>query len=1612
MHFALILLRALLIFSFLYSFHCSSTDESETAFRAIGRFLSSSNFQNSNESNYSTQVATSTTITFSTTTSNTCTCLCNISDYAAVSSTLTSSPTTTTATTSTVSSVASGSMSGSSFDANSTVNESNTSELVDGTQGGRRLTSLGGQNTCPDCICNVTESSSSPSPSAITSTSGASCMPPVGYFATALGCAGSQTEHGGNCTLTCEPGYMKSGDFYCSDGNWQLPLPTCTASPCSTPPTLPSNATGTYDHCIGTLSDAFCALTCKTGYTKSGNFACKNGVFDAPICIPPCVTEPPVPEFAANNESVGCTLPVTHGGKCILECMPGYSKTSDFACSSGAFSSARCEPDCTQPPPLLDNAYNSPCSVPASTGSTCELVCAGGFMKSGDFVCSGGSWMSTPVECVATTTTTTPGPPTAPPPKLLSIESTNEFQELITLIFDCRVRVCPPQSRGGREGFVAVNEVIIEELCPVAPVGCADVLTVATMNKLGIGAVCSWADVKNQSVLNVVLGDGSDVLPGDEFVTLPGVLFRDAWLKPSAGSRWRAADYLTARVPAGAGAFGMPTARISLDTPVSGPCSTVLFSSKRSTGGRLVRTWTFGAKTPQAIRTQLQDTLNAANASGSAILSFSPEEFHAAVKALREEYEVSGQDFTKTGAVLQVQVTVSNRNGRNDSASAEVPIPTTDLSRLGSLCECAPGFFGQDCSSECVCDPDGTTSCDDGRTGTGTCQCKPTFGGNICDEKLSWRTGQWSECGPCGLAQGSQSRSVWCEWSSGQRNNNLQWSCGGTEPYASRTCVPNACPCSMDPPEIPNGDIVASNSLCGGTESGTDCVGACKPGFEIYGSYKCTQGRWVSWPRCIKEGVEVETMTAFRSFIAFGGLEAQYLEDLNAWVESAGPAFRTVLSQWIRGMSGPTITEEDVVIEKAERQMHGGRRILSSTITIQMHFVVLLRDTSVASSVRERLMQVAEHDIVFVAAMREELVKQCASCALPSSVAMESPLLTEVTLAVQDVSRKTTSSPSQEVRQDDDKSSASDLLVPVLGLCAGLVCSCLGLFYAVWRRRSRTGGQRYSTKITEASVLDPPHTMAAKMIIPLAEDTVASGLPSRALQTTIARLRLPLADRLTKYLELQQKDVDVVALEVAGAFLHCEIRLTARTEASASSTKHEFQCASRRFWPGHSHSLAGLEDCVKTAAEKVRLELRAGSKISIVFQGTQDGATPSSHRALSKLKYRMASLSSKLYQAKASLGPPPPPMKLRVPGLGVAASSAKGKWGTQTMADGSEYQGELTSGVRQGLGRQVSADGTVYIGNFKDDLPHGDGSIQWVNGQSYAGQWVKGRVEGHGLLQACDEWIYNGQFRDNLRHGIGRCEWIQSDQWYEGDWKDGIEDGIGEAGKDVAMASANGNCPKTAQLWSWKEGVREESLCTVSVAPGSEDKLLLVALGEAVIDPHGWLTDAERTRMSSGGDAFAGAEEMVPDDPNAGQWEVPQWGFSFGHPNLWIPGRWGALVLTRIAENGRLAQWNQSLKEIQKSAEVAETNALIWAVDGFRGDANRMASMLLEKGRRGIVLELKNPSSSSCPTLRANLKKRTGWWNSSQFADGGRVPWKSDAPPPPPMPAGMSAFNH
>jgi len=54
-----------------------------------------------------------------------------------------------------------------------------------------------------------------------------------------------------------------------------------------------------------------------------------------------------------------------------------------------------------------------------------------------------------------------------------------------------------------------------------------------------------------------------------------------------------------------------------------------------------------------------------------------------------------------------------------------------------------------------------------------------------------------------------------------------------------------------------------------------------------------------------------------------------------------------------------------------------------------------------------------------------------------------------------------------------------------------------------------------------------------------------------------------------------------------------------------------------------------------------------------------------------------------------------------------------------------------------GAGKMTFAKGATYLGEFKNDLLHGDGEYTFPNGSIYSGQFVEGLMHGLGML--CQE---------------------------------------------------------------------------------------------------------------------------------------------------------------------------------------------------------------------------------------------------------------------------------
>ena len=131
------------------------------------------------------------------------------------------------------------------------------------------------------------------------------------------------------------------------------------------------------------------------------------------------------------------------------------------------------------------------------------------------------------------------------------------------------------------------------------------------------------------------------------------------------------------------------------------------------------------------------------------------------------------------------------------------------------------------------------------------------------------------------------------------------------------------------------------------------------------------------------------------------------------------------------------------------------------------------------------------------------------------------------------------------------------------------------------------------------------------------------------------------------------------------------------------------------------------------------------------------------------------------------------------------------------------YIGQWAFGKRSGRGRMRYADGTDYIGYWKDDLRHGEGALFVygivnnignvfnedipVVGKSaprraistqkgeYTGDKTNSVRDGQGTMRFRDKSYYSGEWKDNLQHGYGALTYADG-TIYEGRWIDNVLD--------------------------------------------------------------------------------------------------------------------------------------------------------------------------------------------------------------------------------------------
>ncbi len=97
----------------------------------------------------------------------------------------------------------------------------------------------------------------------------------------------------------------------------------------------------------------------------------------------------------------------------------------------------------------------------------------------------------------------------------------------------------------------------------------------------------------------------------------------------------------------------------------------------------------------------------------------------------------------------------------------------------------------------------------------------------------------------------------------------------------------------------------------------------------------------------------------------------------------------------------------------------------------------------------------------------------------------------------------------------------------------------------------------------------------------------------------------------------------------------------------------------------------------------------------------------------------------------------------------------------------------LVDGLKNGKGTHTYADGvSKYVGEYRNNVPHGKGNHIWANGNKYAGGWKEGSFHGQGTLILASGDKYVGNLKDGSLNGQGTRTYADG-RVEKGIWKDG-----------------------------------------------------------------------------------------------------------------------------------------------------------------------------------------------------------------------------------------------
>ncbi|KAG8224347.1 hypothetical protein J437_LFUL004303 [Ladona fulva] len=110
--------------------------------------------------------------------------------------------------------------------------------------------------------------------------------------------------------------------------------------------------------------------------------------------------------------------------------------------------------------------------------------------------------------------------------------------------------------------------------------------------------------------------------------------------------------------------------------------------------------------------------------------------------------------------------------------------------------------------------------------------------------------------------------------------------------------------------------------------------------------------------------------------------------------------------------------------------------------------------------------------------------------------------------------------------------------------------------------------------------------------------------------------------------------------------------------------------------------------------------------------------------------------------------------------------------------NGDKYLGEWQNDVKGGKGFISDKNGWLYEGDWAGGLRHGHGVLSKMQKSGcrkilYIGGWYRGKKDGEGRELCDDGSIYQGHWANGMRNGEGQM-WYNNGDYYEGEWKDNL----------------------------------------------------------------------------------------------------------------------------------------------------------------------------------------------------------------------------------------------